>query len=306
MDRMVSARRLALGTVQWGVPSYGIANTTGQPREEEVRRLLATARAAQVDTLDTARGYGESEAVIGRLVGEDSYWKIVTKLPPVEASGMEPEAVRARVGREVEESLSALRRTRLDALLLHASTDRQACGGAAWDELRARRDRGEIGALGISARDPDEALAALEDPDVTVMQVAFSLLDQRLARAGFFERAARRGLSVFLRSVYLQGVAHIPPASLPPHFEALRPTLRAIAAEADQLGVTVAEAFLLFVRDTRAEAQIVLGMETDSQGADNLRAWALPPLGTEALARLAACVPDLPATVLNPALWPRA
>ena len=45
--------------------------------------MLALAHAAGVDTLDTARAYGEAEAVIGRaLAGGEHPFKVVTKLSP--------------------------------------------------------------------------------------------------------------------------------------------------------------------------------------------------------------------------------
>lgn len=69
--------RLALGTVQFGM-SYGISNTAGQVPQDEVAKILDYCKANGIDTLDTARGYGESEAVIGQF--DLSPFKIVTKL----------------------------------------------------------------------------------------------------------------------------------------------------------------------------------------------------------------------------------
>jgi len=55
-----SVRRLALGTVQFGVP-YGVANTSGQVPLETARAMVQFASASGIDTLDTPIGYGESE-----------------------------------------------------------------------------------------------------------------------------------------------------------------------------------------------------------------------------------------------------
>ena len=74
------SRRLVLGTSQFGF-HYGIANQVGQVSRDEVTEILGHARAAGLDTLDTAIDYGGSEAVLGG-VGVDQ-WQVITKLPEV-------------------------------------------------------------------------------------------------------------------------------------------------------------------------------------------------------------------------------
>ncbi len=301
MDGLVSAERLALGTVQWGLP-YGIANRTGQPDEAEVARILARARGAGVRVLDTARAYGESEAVIGRLVGADPWWTVVTKLPPLAAQ--KDDDLVSEASRHLDASHAALRRGRLDVVLLHEASDRHRGHGAPWRELCRRRSAGQIGGLGVSACSAEQALDALDDPEVTSMQVAFNVLDSRLVRRGVFAKAERRGVQLFLRSVYLQGVAHMDRAALPAHLQGLAPTLAAIESWASARRLTRAEAFLLFAREARPDT-VVLGCETLAQLEDNLRVWSLP--SPPALRdELSALVPELPESLLNPAMWPAA
>ena len=73
------AGRIALGTVQLGL-DYGI-NEAGKVQIEEVRKILSYARGHQIDTLDTAIAYGDSERVLGEA--GVSGCKIVTKLPVI-------------------------------------------------------------------------------------------------------------------------------------------------------------------------------------------------------------------------------
>ena len=58
--------RLALGTVQFGVP-YGIANHSGQVSRAEANAMLQHALANGIDTLDTAIAYGDSESCLGKV-----------------------------------------------------------------------------------------------------------------------------------------------------------------------------------------------------------------------------------------------
>jgi aryl-alcohol dehydrogenase-like predicted oxidoreductase len=299
---VVKADRIVVGTAQWGMP-YGIANRTGVPGLPAVRRILARAADAGITTLDTARAYGQSESVLGSVVGEDRRFAIVTKVAPLGMAAAGEIAGAEAVRRAIDQSLAALRRSRLDAVLLHDPGDRLAAGGAAWRVLGDLRQAGVIGFLGISARNPTEALEALEAPDVDVVQVAMSLLDARLTRAGFVDRARAAGKRVFVRSVFLQGVAHLSPQDLPPYLDPLRPVLAAIARWARPRQMTVADACLLYMRDT-CVLPLVLGMESDAQLEANLHTWARSALDPMDLADLAALVPDLPDAVVDPSMWP--
>lgn len=300
MVSVASADRIALGTVQWGLP-YGVANRTGVPSDPELDVLLATARAAGLDTLDTARAYGNAEARVGSRLAAGERWRVVTKLDPgVAPDGAGAAEVRERVRASVETSLRTLGVPRLDTLLLHRPIHRTVAGGAAWAELRRLRDAGAIGTLGISAVDPDDALDALADPDVQALQVAASLLDRRLVDAGFF--AAATGREVFVRSVYVQGLAFLAPQTLPPGLAGLAPTLGALDAAAAGLGLARWHLFLAYARDV-LPARPVLGFEAAAQLAEALGAWAHVPALSGTLEALVADLPALPAELVQPSRW---
>jgi len=284
---------LALGTAQWGMP-YGIANRAGQPSMSEIERMLTAARAAGVRTLDTAPAYGSAEEVIGSLAGEDPYWTVMTKLSP-DLDG----AASARASLAL--SRQAVRRSRLDVVVLHRAEHRRAYAGAVWEVVMAERAAGGIDRVGISAHGPGEATEALADPDVEVVQVAASLLDQRLARAGFFAKAAEVGKHVIVRSVFLQGVAHLPVEELPPRLAGLAEPLGAIDSWAAGHGVDRAAAFLGYASSLGAQ-HVLVGCEAIGQLEENLRWWsnALPPAQAREVAEL---VPALPTQLIDPATW---
>lgn len=98
--------RLALGTVQFGL-AYGVANRVGQPSEDSAAAIVAAARRAGIDTLDTAIAYGDSERRLGEI-GVDG-WRVVTKLPPMPAGTSD---VGEWVRRSVDGSLARLGVTR--------------------------------------------------------------------------------------------------------------------------------------------------------------------------------------------------
>jgi aryl-alcohol dehydrogenase-like predicted oxidoreductase len=296
------AAGLVLGSAQWG-GAYGIANSGGAPDDAELRRIVLRAAIGGARGIDTARAYGASESRIGALGALARRFEIGTKLAP----DATPDAAGAREVRERSEaslaaSRAALGVERLDALLLHRGAQRHAAGGAAWELLRRERRAGRIDVIGVSALDPDEAWTALDDRDVERIQVAASLLDQRLARGGFFERARLAGKQVQVRSVFLQGVAFLAPDALPPHLEPLRDVLRRVADWAAARALATSDAFLLFARSLGAP--LVLGFERAAQLEACLAAWQRPLLPARECAALGALVPELPRELVEPFRWP--
>ena len=295
-------RRLTLGSAQWGMP-YGIANQTGEPDANELRAMLARARAAGITSIDTARAYGESETRIGRTTSAGEGWRIITKLgADVHREGLDILEALGRVTASLEESRNALQLDALPTLLLHRFAHRHACGGRLWRMLLAERDAGRIGTLGISAATPEEAWAALEDPDIEVLQVASSLLDLRLVRQGFFPRARELGRTIYVRSIFLQGVAHLQPNELPPSLHALVSPMQMIAACANRLSVPARAVFLAFARDIPG-AHPVVGCETEAQLEDLLTDWASEAVDSAAISQLLDALPTLEADAVDPSKW---
>ena len=76
------ASKLALGGAQFGM-RYGIANATGQPPCSVIAQIFRKASKSGVSLIDTAQAYGDSEAVVGRMLGEYAGFRVVTKTRPI-------------------------------------------------------------------------------------------------------------------------------------------------------------------------------------------------------------------------------
>ncbi len=294
--------RLALGSAQWGLP-YGIANRDGMPSPAAIEAIAATAADAGVDTIDTARAYGTAEAAIGAIGGE---WRVVTKLAPdVSGAHVDRAESRRRARRSLTASRKALGRDHLDAVLLHRDEHRRLSGGGAWSVLLEERRAGRIGAIGCSVVDVADAPPLLEDPDCEILQVPASLLDRRLARMGFFERARAAKREVFVRSVFLQGVAHLDPEALPRHLGSLRNVFTELDGACRLAGAERWELFLAWARERSDGARIIVGSETVAQLSANLAAWKRTDLAT-VITSVEDRLPELPASILDPWRWPAA
>nr|WP_246333043.1 aldo/keto reductase [Sphingomicrobium lutaoense] len=284
-----------VGTAQWGL-DYGIANRTGLPCENEVHEMMRLAYQGGVRTLDTARAYGDSEERIGRSA-LSSRFTILTKTPP--NMGPRSEDVRSAI----EESLSALRRDRLDGLLLHRIA--QLAHEQTMQALMDAQANGLIERIGVSVQGPEEMEKALGDERISIIQFAYNLLDNRwesfLAR---FEKVRKeRDLKLHARSALLQGLllSRDPHHWRMAHVEDPHPIWRwldnLVLANENR---SLAELLIEGVRRLEWIDAVIIGVETPAQ----LRAL----LGNRDSSDLIipADRPSIQPETLNPALWTQA
>lgn len=298
-----------LGTVQLGLP-YGIANKTGQPDSAQAEAILAAAFADGVRWLDTARAYGDSEARIATALRawRGSHVSVATKLDPLAA--LDADSAVAEAEASVARSRATLGLARIDSLLLHRAAHRTAWGGAVWMALRRLRDAGQIGRLGVSVASPEELGAALDDADVSHVQLPFNVLDGRWAASGMIARlrAARPRVCVHVRSVLLQGLlADRPETAWPaiPDLDAvdIRRRLRAVA---ERTGYQSVGALAIgFARAQDWIDGIVIGAETPQQVGQLAGFFANPPPDCAALEAAQRSLPRVPDELLDPSRWPR-
>ena len=193
--------RLALGTVQFGL-RYGVANTSGQVSSGEAAAILQQARAAGIDTLDTAIAYGESEQRLGEIGVEG--WRGVSKLPAMPDDYAD---VAGWVQEAVECSLRRLNIHRLYGLLLHRSQQLlESRGEDLYAALVELKDQGLVGKIGVSIYDPGELDLLWPRFQLDLVQAPFNILDRRLETSGWLARMHQAGTEVHVRSVFLQGL----------------------------------------------------------------------------------------------------
>ncbi len=257
---MSDFRKLGLGTVQFG-QAYGVSNTGGQVPAAEASAILARASQAGVNLLDTAANYGQAENVLAEL--NTAPFRIVTKTISARG-GVEAVVARARA------SAKALK---ADTLLVHAAAD--LTDEKLWPALQALKAEGVFRKIGISVyvADKPAELAARFKPDV--MQLPFSLLDQRLLADGTLARLNDLGVEIHARSLFLQGLLFMeePPEKLT--FAARE--LFLVRSHILKMGSTPLAAALHFVLQ-RPEVAIGLVGVTSVAQLDEILAAPLPPV----------------------------
>ena len=213
---------ISLGCVEIGL-DYGIPVEGRQQRPPEAvaERLLHAALDLGINHLDTARAYGESEAIIGRaLKGRRDEFILTTKIPAHKQQNLSTDELREHCRRSLETSLTALQTDRIDILLLHTSGP----------EILRRRDLprvlseecgGHVRFFGASVYGMESARISIESGWCDCVQIAYSILDRR-PEADVLELARKKDVGIVARSVLLKGALTWRYEKLPDGFGALR------------------------------------------------------------------------------------
>jgi aryl-alcohol dehydrogenase-like predicted oxidoreductase len=313
---------LVIGAAQLGQP-YG-RGARQPPAPETVGRWLQAAATAGAAGIDTARAYGDSEAVIGAALrnaasqaaptGETSNpsLSIVTKIRPLTEldATSAPRDVERAVRTSLAESLAALDVETVDTVLLHRARDLRAGSGRAVVVLEDLRRDGVIGRWGVSLGTPAELIDALEVPGLGYVQLPYNLLDRRWCVPEVEAAlAARPEVTIAVRSAYLQGILADP---LTRHWPGPRPADAAeLAARLTTLcrdlgRESLRDLALGYVLGHPWVTAVVVGARSAAQVEDAARLVGRPPLSAAEIDRLRSELPAGPLDLVDPARWPPA
>ncbi len=274
-----------LGTVQLGV-NYGIANNAGKPSREKSFEMLRAALAAGVTSLDTASAYGDAEDVLGMFFAREQ----LDEAPFVTTKFIaERENPAQSVCDSLNASLKKLQISSVDAFLMHRWADMEQYGEAVPDTLAALAQEGKIGVYGPSVYRPEEIDIMFENPGYQAIQIPMNLFDQKLIHMGYLDEMKQRGITVFVRSVFLQGLFFLEPDEIrdPLLIEAAVPHLSALRRMAEQENMSVAQFAISFIRDIPGVTSLVLGADTPAQIQENVALMEGPAI-SEAVRKEAA------------------
>lgn len=269
---MADPARLALGTVQFGLP-YGLLRPATRVADGEVAAILGRAWEAGIDLLDTAAAYGDAERVIGAMRSPHERFSIVSKTLPLNLPRIEGKDV-DRVVARVRESLSLMRADCLDGLLVHSADDLLVPGGE--DLLAALQDlkrEGIVRRLGVSLYEPDTLRALLHLP-LDLVQLPCNIFDQRFEHAGLVDELAARGIEVHARSVYLQGLLLKDASHIPQHLASASESVARLHAAAAAAGLSPAAAALAYVVNLAGVSRVIIGIDSLAMLETNLAAYA--------------------------------
>ena len=175
--------------------------------EEEAILTIRRALGLGLNYIDTARGYGKSEEIVGNaLKGHEGTCYVATKI----AAGTSADEVE----RQFVESLKDLQRDKVEVIMVHdiqnlgegkQGIERALAPGGVVEGMTRLREQGLVDNLGVSGRALEVAEAVRTGEfDVLLTYNQFNLLDQTAANS-LLPLAAEKNVGVVIAGAFHQG-----------------------------------------------------------------------------------------------------
>lgn len=295
---------IGLGTVEIGL-AYGIG-AKEIPSEQEAETILKSAVEMGVTYVDTARGYGLAEERIGKSgIGENPGIVIGTKCGQFLKN--EPDLHGAelakRIREDIETSRQMLQRDVLQLVQFHNELPDYTDFREIIDILQKLKDEGKIEHVGMATRGEEVPLAAIQSGFFETLQIAYSILDQRMAPR-VLSAAQENTVGIINRSVLLQGVLSPAMNKLPLALASLKAQAAKADAIAQEAGIDLPTLAFRFVLSNPAVSTALLGTTKPHRlkaALDAANAGPLPPDIVDELKKLAIDDPNL----VDPGKWPK-
>ncbi len=249
-------KKLILGTVQFGL-DYGINNPNGKPSRQKSLEMLDFAYEKGIRIFDTSCAYGDAEEILDEFSASRNLGgkiRIITKV-----KGGTGDIIAANL----KESLRRLKSDCIDGCLLHAPEyirEEKIIG-----ILCDLKKQGLVKNIGFSIDEAEDALYSAGLKELDYIQVPYNIFDQRLNKTDFFRRAKKNGITVFARSIFLQGLFFIPEEKIPPYLENAKVHLRNLDEIIGRYGLTRMQAALMFSLSNEDIDYVVFGVDNIDQ-----------------------------------------
>ena len=307
-----------LGRTGWKVTTIGfgawaIGGTWGPVEDEDSLKALHRALDLGVNFFDTADVYGNghSEKLLARLRKErNEPFYVVTKagrrLNPHVAEGYKD---RAKMTAFIERSLRNLETDALDLVQLHCPPTEVYYMPEVFGILDDLVQQGKIRYYGVSVEKVEEALKAIEYPNVQSVQIIFNILRQRPADL-FFQEAKRKKVGILARVPLSSGMLT---GKMKPETQFSQDDHRAFNRQGESFdrgetfsgvdyavglqaveelrplvpqGMTMAQFALRWILMFDAVTTTIPGAKRPDQVEDNVKAGDCPPLSDETMQKV--------------------
>ena len=243
-------KKIIIGSAQFGM-DYGIANKKGKILKNGITSILDLAIKNGIDSVDTAKSYGESEKNLGEYFREKpcNSWKVITKI----------NKIKENVLSQLIDSKKKLNYTP-NTILAHSA--QVYLNPKYQKELIDSKDEVGFKKIGVSIyniKELDDILNSDLKPDI--IQIPINILDTR-----FYDNALghlyNMDIEIHARSIFLQGLFYLSDNQIKMRFKDVFPVIQKLKDIAGKSNLTIAQLSLLWLSGLKEIKKIIIGLDT--------------------------------------------
>jgi aryl-alcohol dehydrogenase-like predicted oxidoreductase len=189
-------------------------------------------------------------------------------------------------------------------ILLHSEEQLDLWNASLGSALRNAKRAKLVSRIGISVYSPERALQALQIQDLDLIQVPANVFDRRMERAGVFDLARKLEKAVFVRSIYLQGLALMRPGLAMEGIFRAKEAVAAFRQFCAEHQLNHQHFAVNYVRRMAPGARYIIGVETIAQTVENCALFQREPPSRSMCQAWTEWWPEDVDALIDPRKWP--
>ena len=262
------ANNIVLGTVQLGL-EYGVNNKYGKLSLDTAFDILHIAYDNGIRTLDSAESYGNSQEIIGKFQKENPNKKfnIITKLSANNTLN------KGELYRHIVNNCEVLGVNQLYGYMFH-NYQNFISKVQFYDEILFAKKKGIIKKTGISLYTNTEMESVIANyNEFDFIQIPFNLFDNESKRKKIMKKAKTKGIEIYARSIFLQGLFFKNSNAITGNLKPLIPYLEELEFIKYKNGVNTEALALQYVLQKEYIDYVLIGVESTEQLLSNIKIY---------------------------------
>jgi len=252
--------KIIIGTAQFGL-NYGIANSKGKMKTNEIKKIIKYARTNNIKNIDTAHAYGDSEQRLGN-VGIKNF-NVIVKLPATNPTQPYDQWVK----KSIHSSFKKLKINKADTVLVHNAKFllNPKMGKKIYEELKKFKNKNIINNIGVSIYSINDLKNIIKKFPMDVVLISLNIFDQRILNKKIINTLKRKNIKIYTRSTFLQGLLLMSKNKIPTKFNKWKKKFDMWFRELENKKVSAYDACLDFVMKNKDVDKTLIGIDDFKQ-----------------------------------------
>ncbi len=194
--------KIIIGSANFSL-KYGLVNNFKNIRIKEIKKIFKSCKKNNLKFIDTAKGYGDSEKIIGNQIKNN--WNIITKIPKI---NLEKKIdIEIMINDLINDSLKKLKVKKLYAILLHDEDQllQKNCNYV-FEVLNNLKKKKITKKIGVSFYSPKKLIKVISKFDLDIAQVPINYINRSFLNKKLIKKLKDKKIEIHARSIFLQGL----------------------------------------------------------------------------------------------------